>query len=115
MEHKHSASIIVFLVMFSTGLASLLYEVVLLSLVTTVVGTTEMSTAVVLSSFLLGLALGALIGGKLSKKKNILILIIGIEVIIALFGFSFLSLISRLVGSGIENAYLFWIIISALL
>ncbi len=112
---KRAVTIIVFLLMFSTGLASLLYEVVLLSVVTTIVGTTEMSTAIVLSSFLLGLAIGALIGGTLSKQKHLLPFIAAIELAVALFGFSFLSIISNLVGTGLENAYLFWIIICALL
>ena len=41
--------LIIFLTMFSTGLASLLYEVVLLSIIVTIVGATEISAAIVLA------------------------------------------------------------------
>ena len=54
LTYFSSDYIIIFLTMFSTGLASLLYEVVLLSVVVTIVGATEVSAAIVLASFLLG-------------------------------------------------------------
>ena len=108
--------IIIFLVMFSTGLASLLYEVVLISVVNTIVGATEISLSIVLASFLFGLAVGALIGGFVVKKKLPLIrLLMGIELLIALFGFTFLSFISQFVSSGIPTHIIFWIIIVSLL
>ncbi len=107
---------IIFLAMFSTGLASLLYEVVLISVVTTVVGATEMSLAIVLSSFLLGLSLGALFGGFLvSKNISLLKILVGIEVLVAVFGFSFLSIISWFVSSGIPTHIIFWIMVFCLL
>ena len=108
--------IIIFLIMFSTGLASLLYEVVLLSVVVTIVGATEISAAIVLASFLLGLAIGALLGGHIVKKEFPLVRIMMlIEIFIAVFGFSFLGLIAKFASSGISVNYIFWIIIGALL
>ncbi len=107
---------IIFLIMFSTGLASLLYEVVLISVVTTIVGATEVSLSIVLASFLFGLAIGALGGGFIVKKKFPLIrILMGIEVLIALFGFTFLSFISQFVSSGIATHFIFWIVIASLL
>ncbi len=108
--------IIIFLIMFSTGLASLLYEVVMISVVTTIVGATEVSLSIVLASFLFGLAIGALIGGFIVKKKLPLIRILMlIELLIALFGFTFLSFISQFVSSGIPTHIIFWVIIGSLL
>jgi len=108
--------LIIFFIMFSTGLASLLYEVVLISVVVTIVGATEMSVSIILASFLFGLAIGALFGGLIVKKHlpKIQILMF-IEIIIALFGFSFLSIISKLVSTGFDRGYLFWIILPSLL
>jgi len=115
-KYFSSNYIIIFLVMFSTGLASLIYEVVLISLVATIIGVTETSTSIVLGSFLLGLAFGALIGGFLSKKKiNHLKYLIIIEILIALFGFSFLSVVTKLNLIEISSGFLFWIIVFMLL
>jgi len=108
--------IIIFLIMFSTGLASLLYEVVLISVVTTVVGATEVSLSIILASFLFGLAIGALIGGYFVKKNfNLIRILMIIELLIAIFGFTFLSFVSQFVSTGIPTHFIFWIIISALL
>lgn len=117
-EVHHSRDyFIIFLALFSTGLASLLYEVVLISVVTTIVGATEIAVSIVLASFLLGLAVGALLGGKASRgvKKFRLIRIFGmVELIISLFGFSFLFIITQLVSSGWPSHLLFWVIVGAL-
>jgi len=108
--------IIIFLVMFSTGLASLLYEVVLLSVVVTIVGTTEISAAILLASFLLGLAVGALIGGNLTKKNLPFIkILMSIEILIALFGFFFLGIIVNIAALGLSLNFIFWIIMGSLL
>jgi len=102
--------------MFSTGLASLLYEVVLLSVIVTMVGATEISSAIVLASFLLGLAIGALIGGTLIKKNLSLIKIIMVtEILIAFFGFFFLAIITKIIVYDLSLKYIFWIIIGSLL
>ena len=108
--------LIIFLTMFSTGLASLLYEVVLLSIIVTIVGATEISAAIVLASFLLGLAVGALIGGYIVKKDLPFVKILMIiELLIALFGFSFLSIVAKIASAGISVNYIFWIIICSLI
>lgn len=107
---------IIFFAMFSTGLASLLYEVVLISVVTTVVGATELALSIVLASFLFGLASGALLGGLIVKKKwPLFLFLIGIEFLVALFGFSFLSLIIQFVSSGFPDHFIFWLIVFSLL
>ncbi len=116
IEYFSSNYIIIFLTMFSTGLASLLYEVVLLSVVVTIVGATEISAAIVLASFLLGLAIGALFGGHLVKRNLSLIkILMSIELLIALFGFFFLGVITKIASLGLSLNYIFWIIISSLL
>lgn len=115
-EYLSPNHVIIFLTMFSTGLASLFYEVVLLSVVVTMVGATEISAAIVLASFLLGLALGALIGGNLTKKALPFVrILMGIEVLIALFGFFFLGIIAKIAGAGISTNIIFWAIIASLL
>jgi len=115
-KEVYNNRIIIFLIMFSTGLASLLYEVVLISVVTTIVGATEVSLSIVLASFLLGLAIGALIGGHFVKKKfNLIRILMIIELLVAIFGFTFLSFVSQFVSSGVPIHYIFWIIIGSLL
>lgn len=116
LEYLSPNHIIIFLTMFSTGLASLLYEIVLLSVVVAIVGATEISAAIVIASFLLGLALGALIGGNLTKKALPFVkILMGIEILIALFGFFFLGAITRLTGLGASTSLIFWVITVALL
>ena len=88
---------ILFAAMFSTGLASMLYEVVLISVISTVLGVTESSTSIVIAAFLLGLSIGAMIGGWISRLAIPLItLFFGIELVIAGFGFSFLWFIAQI-------------------
>lgn len=116
IEYFSANYAIIFLTMFSTGLASLLYEVVLLSVVVTIVGATEISAAIVLASFLLGLAIGALIGGNLTKKNlNFVKILMVIEVLTALFGFFFLGVITKIAALGFSLNFIFWIIIVSLL
>lgn len=55
--------------MFLAGFYGLLYETVFLILAETIIGAKAMSTSFVLALFLMGLALGALSGGVLSKKN----------------------------------------------
>lgn len=108
--------LIMFLTMFSTGLASLLYEVVLLSVVITLVGATETSAAIVLASFLFGLAVGALIGGYITKMDCPLVrILMGIEILIAMFGFFFLGIITEIASLAVSVNSIFWIITGSLL
>ncbi|MBS3111070.1 fused MFS/spermidine synthase [Candidatus Woesearchaeota archaeon] len=111
--------LIIFFLMFSTGLASLLYEVVLISVVTTVVGATEISLSLVLAAFLCGLAFGALFGGFVAKRlmgteNGLAYALMGIEAGVALFGFSFLSFLSLFVSSGMGTQVVFLVILAAL-
>ncbi len=102
--------------MFSTGLASLLYEVVLISVISMLVGITEVSTSIVISSFLGGLAIGALIGGKLSEKEGkIRLFLISIELAIALCGFSYLFIFAWLKELSLPFSQLFLVLLLLLL
>ena len=116
LAYFSSNYLIIFLTMFSTGLASLLYEVVLLSVVVTIIGATEISAAIVLASFLLGLAVGALIGGSLTKKILPFVkILMAIEILISLFGFFFLAALTKMVSLEFSTNFIFWIIIGSLL
>ncbi|MBI2546292.1 fused MFS/spermidine synthase [Candidatus Woesearchaeota archaeon] len=87
----------IFLIMFLTGFSSLLYEVVLLLVFSTIIGATETSIAIILSTFLLGLALGGLFGGILSKRKvNHVLILVFIEIVIALFAFTSMPMIKEI-------------------
>ena len=55
--------------MFLVGFYGLLYEVIFLTLAEVVIGAKAMSTSFVLALFLMGLAVGALTGGNLSKRN----------------------------------------------
>lgn len=74
-----------------------MYEVVLLSFTTTLVGITEFSAGIVIGGFLGGLGLGALAGGWYTRCKfPLLLLLIVVEALIALYGFFFFALAEAL-------------------
>ncbi|MEX0917007.1 MAG: fused MFS/spermidine synthase [Candidatus Paceibacterota bacterium] len=92
---RDKQTVLIFLAMLSTGVASLVYEIVLISFVATTVGATEFSSSIVIGSFLLGLALGSFIGGKITKLDISYIRVLAsIEVLIALYGFSFFAVVA---------------------
>jgi len=68
---KNNNRKIIFLIMFLVGFYGLLYEVIFLTLAEVVIGAKAMSTSFVLALFLMGLAVGALTGGNLSKRNII--------------------------------------------
>jgi len=111
--------LLVFLIMFSTGFASLLYEIVLISYITLIIGVTEYSTSIVIASFLFGLAIGAFIGGVITRKKfNHKKILITIEFLIALLGMSLLFILSFLlykINLGAVNVYLLFLILFLIL
>jgi spermidine synthase len=57
-----------FTALFLSGFCGLLYEIIFLLVATIIIGASAISTAFVLSLFLLGLALGALLGGKMAQN-----------------------------------------------
>ena len=55
---------------FVSGISGLIYEIVWLRILSRVIGVTTYATAVTLAAFMLGLALGSVIFGKLADKRN---------------------------------------------
>ncbi len=71
MNTKKNALLIpLFFALFLCGFSGLLYEVIFLLLANIIIGARAFSTSLVLSLFLLGLSLGALIGGALSRRPK---------------------------------------------
>ncbi len=92
-----TALTLLFLILFATGMASIMYEVVLLSFVTTLVGITEFSAGMVIGGFMGGLGLGAFAGAWYTRRKYpLLLLFVVAEALIALYGFSFFALAEAL-------------------
>lgn len=88
---------IVFSILFTTGLASMVYEIVFISMLSIYLGATEQSTSLVIGSFLGGLAIGSMIGGLISQKDSHLkYWLIGIELGIAVYGASFIFILGIL-------------------
>jgi spermidine synthase len=84
---------LLFFVLFFTGAASIMYEVVLLSFVTALVGITELSSGLVIGGFMAGLGLGAFLGAwYASRRLPLLIALSAAEFLIALYGVSFFAL-----------------------
>lgn len=88
------------LIFFFSGFSALLYQVVWQRALFTIYGTNVQSVAMVVTAFLLGLGLGSLAGGELSRihRWPVLLLFAIIESAIGIFGLLSLSLF-RLVGS----------------
>ncbi|MFC1732238.1 spermidine synthase [candidate division KSB1 bacterium] len=113
-ESKDKLSL--FLIMMSTGMASMIYEVVLISFVATTVGTTEFSSALVIAGFLGGLAIGAFIGGIISRLAITYVKVLtAIEILIAFYGFSFFWIVSLLDIQNISQIGIFLFITIAVL
>ena len=55
---------------FVSGISGLIYEVVWLRILSRVIGVTTYATAITLAAFMLGLALGSVLFGRLSDKRN---------------------------------------------
>ncbi|WP_457550209.1 spermidine synthase [Archaeoglobus sp.] len=72
------------IVLLSTGASTMIYEVVLIREFTVILGSSFYSSAVVLSSVMLGLSIGAYVFGRLSKTFNPVKTLFAIEIAIAL-------------------------------
>ena len=68
--NKTSGRKTLFLLFFISGISGLIYEIVWLRILSRVIGVTTYATAVTLAAFMLGLALGSVIFGKLADKRN---------------------------------------------
>ncbi len=84
-------------VFFLSGFASLIYQVVWQRLLTTYYGVGSISTAIIVSVFMAGLGLGALMGGFLAERlRNRIAFYFLVELLIGMFGLSSLSLLDEL-------------------
>ena len=77
------------LLFFLSGSTALIYQVIWQKLLFTAFGVDLQSTAIVVSTFMLGLGLGALLGGQFAEKypNSQLLFFVFVEVGIGLFGF----------------------------
>lgn len=100
------------LVFFGSGFAALIYQVVWQRLLTLPYGVGTISIAVIVSAYMLGLGLGALLGGVLAERiKNKILLYFGVELLIGMFGVAslpFFKLLARATaGSGYAAAFFY--------
>jgi predicted membrane-bound spermidine synthase len=86
-------------VFVASGVAALLYQMVWQRALLTIYGTNIESVAVVVSAFMLGLGLGSLLGGAVSKRpgRRLLVWFASVEIATGLYGAVSLALF-RLVG-----------------
>jgi spermidine synthase len=78
--------LLVTILFFASGLASLVYQVLWVRMLALVFGSTNLATATVLGVFMGGLALGAYLAGRLSARvKNPLIAYAALEAVIGVF------------------------------
>ena len=90
---------------FTTGFASLIYEVLWVRMFTLVFGATVFAVSTVLTAFFAGLALGSLVFGKVADRFGRPLLLYGlIEVGIGCYALAFPSLLSGLQGAYIDLA-----------
>lgn len=80
-------------VFFLSGMAAILYQILWQRAVFTMFGSDSESVTIVVSAFMLGLGLGSLVGGALSKRfaHHLIPVFAGIEAAIGLFGLVSLS------------------------
>lgn len=90
----------IYFVFFLSGFSALLYQLIWQRILFSIYGINIESVTVVVTAFMLGLGLGSLMGGFLSKKAKLPILLLfgGIEVAIGVYGF-FSLMIFDWVGS----------------
>ena len=96
-SNKKISLLLVSVLLFFSGAASLIYEVIWTRILHYVFGNTEMAAATVLATFMGGLALGGDIGGKFTAKLKKPLLAYGIlELTIALYGLFFTGFLYKL-------------------
>lgn len=100
------------LVFFVSGFPALLYQIVWQGSLFTIYGVNSESITVVVSAFLLGLGLGSLLGGWLSARSRVPLLVLfgAIEIGIGLFGYGSLHLFKAVgqatLGAGTLQTFL---------
>ncbi|MBN2723164.1 MAG: fused MFS/spermidine synthase [Deltaproteobacteria bacterium] len=89
--------LLISILLFLSGAAGLVYEVIWTRILHYSFGSTEMAAATVLATFMGGLALGGALGGRFASKLRYPILVYGIlELVIALYGILFTPLLYRM-------------------
>jgi spermidine synthase len=78
-----------FAVSFFSGAAALMYQITWIKRFSNLFGLHILSVSLVLGTFMTGLALGSLIFGRISDRKNPVLLFIILESVLALFAFLF--------------------------
>lgn len=102
--------ILYYLVFFTAGIPALIYQVVWQRVLTLYFGVDIYSTAISVSTFMLGLGIGSLVGGRIADRvKRPLSWYLAIEAAIGLFGFLSIGLIS-LVGHWLAGSSAFVLI-----
>jgi predicted membrane-bound spermidine synthase len=93
------------LLFFLSGSTALIYQVIWQKLLFTAFGVDLQSTAIVVSTFMLGLGLGALVGGQFAEKypNDQLLFFIFVEMGIGLFGFASYDVIRFVAESFFEH------------
>src|SRR5437868_5945464 len=82
-----SGLVLACMVFFVSGMPALIYQLVWQRSLFTIYGINVESVAVVVTGFMLGLGLGSLLGGQLSRSRYPLLLMFGvIELAIGIFG-----------------------------
>lgn len=91
-------AVLYYVLFFLSGFPALLYQIVWQRALFSVYGINIESVTVIVTAFMLGLGIGSLAGGKLSKVRNLPLLAVfgGIEVGIALFGVCSLAVFHRI-------------------
>ena len=88
---------------FVSGGAGLLYEVLWMRRLTLVFGATQPAVATILAAFMLGLAIGAVLGGRLAERRSDLLRLYGVlELLIAAYALVFPRLVDG--GTGVYRA-----------
>ena len=84
---------------FLSGFAALIYQVCWQKQLNAMLGVDALSVVIVVVAFMLGLGIGAVIGGRVAdRSQNILLVFVLIELLIALYGAVSVKLIAGITG-----------------
>ena len=94
IDEVHIPIGVLYTVFFLSGLAALVYQLIWQRALFTIYGTNTESVTIVVAAFMMGLGVGSLVGGELSKRLRISLLLVFaiLEILIGLYGLVSLSL-----------------------
>ena len=95
IDEVHIPIGVLYTVFFLSGLAALVYQLIWQRALFTIYGTNTESVTIVVAAFMMGLGVGSLVGGELSKRLRISLLLVFaiLEILIGLYGLVSLSLL----------------------